>query len=97
MKEMLLCSTERLFRAGRVPKARSERNFKLFLSRLMAAASQGNSGGISARRERSQRTEQLLSGVQEQEGGQERTQAQRARRGWGRRTRNTTAWKTGLE
>lgn len=77
MKEMLLWSRDRDLSEGRVPKARSDKNFSRFLSRLMAEASQGNSLGSSARPERSHRTLQLFSWVQEQEAGQARAQAQR--------------------
>lgn len=78
IKEMLLWSKESDLSDGRVPKARSDKNLSLFFSRLMAEASQGNSLGRSARLARSHRTLQLLSCVQEQDGGQALTQAQRA-------------------
>lgn len=79
IKEMLLWPKESDLSDGKVPKALSDRNLSLFFSRLMAEASQGNSLGRSARLARSHSTLQLLSGVQEQEGGQALTQAQRAR------------------
>lgn len=85
MKEMLLWSRERDLREGRVPKALSDRNLRLFLSRLMAEASQGNSLGSSAMPVRSQSTLQLFSWVQVQDGGQARTHAQRASTAWGSR------------
>lgn len=85
MKEMLLWSRERDLSEGRVPKARSDRNFSRFFSRLMAEASQGNSLGNSAMLVRSHSTLQLFSCVQEQDGGQARTQAQRANTAWGSR------------
>ncbi len=79
IKEMLLWSRERDLREGRVPKALSDRNLSLFLSRLMDEASQGNSFGSSVRLDRSHNTLQLFSCVQEQDAGQARTHAHRAR------------------
>lgn len=75
---MLLWPKASDLRDGKVPKALSDRNLSLFFSRLMAEASQGNSLGRSARLARSHSTLQLLSGVQEQDGGQALAQAQRA-------------------
>lgn len=83
IKEMLLWSKESDLSDGKVPKALSDRNLSLFFSRLMAEASQGNSLGRSARLARSHSTLQLLSGVQEQDGGQALAQAQRAMTPWG--------------
>lgn len=95
MKEMLLWSRERDLREGRVPKALSDKNLSLFLSRLMAEASHGNSLGSSARPERSQSTLQLFSCVQVQDGGQARTQAHRASTSWGSRQSTETERRTG--
>lgn len=78
IKEMLLWPKASDLSDGKVPKARSDRNLSRFFSRLMAEASQGNSLGRSARPARSHSTLQLLSGVQEQDGGQALAQAQRA-------------------
>lgn len=90
MKEMLLWSRDRDLRDGRVPKALSDRNLRLFLSRLMEDASQGNSRGRSGRPERSHNTLQLFSSVHVQEAGQERAHAHRDSAAWGNRHRTET-------
>lgn len=95
IKETLLWPNDSDLSDGKVPKALSDRNLSLFLSRLMAEASQGNSLGRSDRPARSHSTLQLLSCVQEQEGGQALTQAQRAMTPWGSSHSSDTGKRTG--
>lgn len=78
MKEMLLWSSDKDRRAGRVPNALSDKNLIVFLSKLIAEASHGNSLRTCDNPDRSQRTAQFRSRVQVHEGGHNRTQAQEA-------------------
>lgn len=85
MKDMLLWSRDSILREGRVPNALSDRNLRLFLSRLMEEASHGNSLGRSDRADRSHSTLQLFSWVQVHKDGHARTQAHSANTAWGSR------------